>query len=42
MNYSLEIKNYRKKNALSQKDFAQLIGVKYNTIYRWEKGLFQR
>ena len=41
MNYSLEIKDYRKKNALSQKDFAQLIGVKYNTIYRWEKGLFE-
>ena len=41
MNYSLEIKNYRKKNELSQRDFAQMIGVKYNTVYRWENGLFE-
>lgn len=41
MNYSLELKKYRKNNAMSQKDFADFLGVRYNTIYRWENGLFE-
>lgn len=41
MKYSIKIKKYREKNCLSQKDLADKLGVKYNTIYRWEKGLYQ-
>lgn len=36
MKYSEEIKKYRKENALSQQDLASMLGVKLNTIYRWE------
>ena len=41
MNYAVEIKQYRKDNSLSQDDFATMLGTKCNTIYRWEKGLFE-
>lgn len=36
MEYSNAIRQYRKNNCLSQKEFADMIGVKYNTICRWE------
>lgn len=41
MEYSNAIRQYRKNNCLSQKEFADMIGVKYNTICRWETGKYQ-
>ncbi|WP_031489173.1 methyltransferase [Ureaplasma canigenitalium] len=40
MNYSVVIKNLRKKLFLSQKDIANILGVKYETINRWENHKF--
>lgn len=37
---SSKILEFRKKNSLSQAEFSKIIGVKKNTIYRWEKGLY--
>lgn len=34
------IKEYRSKNYLSQEDFANLIGVSYISVNRWENGHF--
>ena len=34
----LKIKTIRKKFGLTQVDFAELIGVKYNTLCKWEMG----
>jgi DNA-binding transcriptional regulator YiaG len=33
-----EIKKYREKNKLTQADLAEKIGVRGNTVWRWEKG----
>lgn len=41
MDYSIEIKKYRKENCFSQKDLADKLGVKFNTICRWETGKFE-
>lgn len=38
MNYSDAIKDLRKKNLLSQTDFAKEIGVSFSTVNRWETG----
>jgi DNA-binding transcriptional regulator YiaG len=34
-----EIQNLRRRLGLSQKDFAQLVGVAMQSISRWERGV---
>jgi DNA-binding transcriptional regulator YiaG len=36
-----EIKKLRKQLGLSQESFAQLVGVSFQTINRWERGIFK-
>ena len=38
MEFSIAVKNLRKKCFLSQEDFAKAIGVSYSTVNRWETG----
>ena len=40
MSYSDNIKKLREKLILTQKEFAELIGVSYVTVCRWETGKF--
>ena len=40
MSYSDNIKKLRETLILSQKEFADLIGVSYVTVCRWETGKF--
>ena len=39
MNFSQEIKGYRAHLGLSQKQFADVLGVARNTVNRWEMGI---
>ena len=32
-----KIKEYREQNGISQRDFAKLIGVSTQAVYKWEK-----
>lgn len=41
MSYSDDIKKLREKLILTQKEFADLIGVSYVTVCRWETGKFE-
>ena len=41
MSYSDNIKKLREKLILTQKEFAELIGVSYVTVCRWETGKFE-
>ena len=41
MNYSEELRKYRQEKGLGLNDLASMLGVKLNTIYRWEKGLYE-
>lgn len=34
------IRNYRKKNDLTQEEFADKLGVSYQSVSRWENGSF--
>ena len=36
MNIAARIKDYRKINGLTQSQFAKMVGVKVNTVCRWE------
>ncbi|MCM1007569.1 MAG: helix-turn-helix domain-containing protein [Ruminococcus flavefaciens] len=38
MSFSEDIKRIRRKAFMTQKDFAQAIGVSFATINRWETG----
>lgn len=38
MPFSNEIKKMRQKQFMSQTDFAQLLGVSFTTVNRWENG----
>ncbi len=38
MNFSDTIKTIRRKSLLSQSDFAQILGVSFSTVNRWENG----
>lgn len=38
MNYQLLVLKLRKKLVLSQKEFADLLGVSFASINRWERG----
>lgn len=38
MPFSNEIKKLRQKQFMSQTDFAQLLGVSFTTVNRWENG----
>lgn len=40
MDYSKLIKKIREKLFLTQTEFADLIGVSYETVNRWENGKF--
>lgn len=40
MSYSNNIKKLREKLILSQKELADLLGVSYVTVCRWETGKF--
>lgn len=40
MSYSDNIKKLREKMILSQKELAELLGVSYVTVCRWETGKF--
>jgi len=41
MDYSKAIKAYREKNFLTQTDLAELLGVSFTTVNRWENGKFE-
>lgn len=41
MDYSILIKKLRDKLILTQTEFAEIIGVSYTTVCRWEKGVFE-
>ncbi len=41
MDYPKLIKEYREKKFLSQQDFAELVGVSFVTVNRWENGHFK-
>lgn len=38
MDYTIILKRIRQQSLLSQKDFANAIGVSFSTINRWENG----
>ena len=40
MNYAQAIKELRLKMLLTQTEFAELLGVKYGTVNRWESGAY--
>ena len=41
MDYPRMIKKYREKNFISQTDLANILGVSYVTVNRWENGHFE-
>ena len=41
MNYAKLVKKLRDKLILSQYEFAELLGVSYTTVSRWENGKFE-
>ncbi len=41
MDYSKAIKDYRERNFLTQTDLAELLGVSFTTVNRWENGKFE-
>ena len=41
MTYAEAIKKLRKKMILTQTEFAELLGVTFGTVNRWEKGTFE-
>ena len=41
MNYQKKIKDYRKRNFISQTDLGHILGVSYVTVNRWENGHFE-
>lgn len=41
MKYAVSIKKLRKKLLLTQREFAELLGVKLVTVSRWESGKFE-
>lgn len=40
-NYALAIKQLREKLMLSQQEFAQVLGVSFASINRWENGVHE-
>lgn len=40
INYAELLKEYREKTFLSQRDFAEQLGISYVTVNRWETGKF--
>lgn len=40
-NYAVAIKELREKMLLSQVEFAQLLGVSFASVNRWENGLHE-
>ena len=38
MNYAMMIKEYREKTLISQQDLADLLGVAFVSVNRWENG----
>lgn len=41
MNWALIVKKLRKKLILSQTEFAELLGISFGTINRWENGKYE-
>lgn len=41
MDYPRMIKKYREKNFISQTDLANILGVSFVTVNRWENGHFE-
>ena len=41
MNYSAQIKALRMKMLLTQREFAVLLGVSFETVNRWENGKYE-
>ena len=41
MNYSAQIKALRMKMLLTQREFAELLGVSFETVNRWENGRYE-
>ncbi len=41
MNWALIVKNLREKLILSQTEFAELLGVSFGTVNRWENGKYE-
>ena len=39
--YAKKIKEYRERKFLTQEELAQILGVSYVTICRWETGRFE-
>ncbi len=42
MTYAETIKKLRKKTLLTQTELAELLGVSFGTVNRWESGRFER
>lgn len=41
MDYSTNIKLLRKKLILTQEEFAELLGVSFSSVNRWERGHYE-
>lgn len=41
LNYAKKIKEYRERKFLTQVQLAEILGVKFVTISRWETGRFE-
>ena len=41
MNYAKIIKKLREKLILTQTEFAEILGVSFTTVSRWEKGIHE-
>lgn len=41
MNYAMMIKEYREKTLISQQDLADLLGVAFVSVNRWENGHYE-
>ena len=41
MNYAKIIKELREKLILTQTEFAEILGVSFTTVSRWEKGIHE-
>lgn len=41
MDYAKLIKKYREKQLITQEEFANLLGVSFSTVNRWENGKYE-
>ena len=41
MDYAKLVKKYREKQLITQEEFANLLGVSFSTVNRWENGKYE-